>query len=225
MRLKPRFIAVAVATVTGVGAALPAAASAHGNPVTEVLATDIISLPQNVAVDGEIAKRLRGVLTAARLKGQNFRVAVIASPADLGNEPNFWNFPEETATYVSRDLASHGLVTRSGKPEPVLVVMPDGVGTVGLTPAATRAVRSVEVPSDAGPDVLAAAAGYGVQRAMEATGRPIPATFDKPDVPGSGSGALLPLVVMFGLAGLAGAFIVLRARGAQRPGEDTQAGR
>lgn len=206
-----RLIVVLSCAVAAV-AAWPAAASGHGNPLSEAISANSVAFPVGTPPSTATADKLRAAVDDARQAGTPLRVAIVGSPADLGDSTNLFGYPEETATYLGRDLLSHGITSSTGTPEPILVVMPDGMGAAGLSPPSTRAVRQIELPASPTPDDLTSAGGYGVQEVMRALGRPIDARFDKPSVAGGGGGALVPVLVVLGLLALVGLLIVVRVR-------------
>jgi hypothetical protein len=67
------------------------------------------------------------------------KVALIASPADLGALPSLFGKPQKYADYLEEEI-------RFGGMQPLLVVMASGYGTVGLNPPARRAVTSLHKP-------------------------------------------------------------------------------
>lgn len=212
-----RRLASALAAAAALALAYPSAAAAHGNPLAEALSSDVIALPTTAEQPrAETVDGLRTVVDAARKGGTRMRVAIVASPADLAESANLYGYPEETATYLGRDLGTHNLTVAGGAPEPVLVVMPGGMGSMGLSPEASRAVRQIEMPPDPSADDLVSAGGYGVQEIMRADGRPIDERFGAPD---SGTGGILvPVLIVLALLALVGVLIVIRVRGARPAG-------
>jgi hypothetical protein len=139
----------------------PAAASADGDPASDVLATQPLFLPQDAGATPDQRAQLSALLAAAARGGYPIRVALVASRSDLGSVTALWRQPETYARFLGQELAfvhkgpllvvmpnGFGL-TRLGRPLPGQAAL-DGVGArVGLAPAAITAVRR-----------LAAAAGH-----------------------------------------------------------------
>jgi hypothetical protein len=201
--------------LTGLALALPASATADGDPASDVLLSDTIFLPYTNPSPDTIAK-LRRVVAAARKAGQPLRIAIIAAPRDLGAVPDYFGRPGEYARFLAGELAAYGQLSAPahGKPnsDPLLVVMPAGFGTKGLPAGTDRDLRSIDLGGDASPDGLASAAGYAVQEIAKKGGHPIAAEFDEPQAAGGGGGVLVPVLVGVGLALLAGVAIFARVR-------------
>ena len=126
--------ATAVARVLVLGG-LAAQARADGDPASDVLATQTLFLPQDAGLTASQQGELAGQLAAAGHAGYRLRVAVVASPTDLGSVTALWHQPQTYAHFLAEELSSvyHGAL---------LVVMPNGYGVHGVGGAA--------VPSSAG---------------------------------------------------------------------------
>lgn len=199
-----------VAALLAVLAALaPAVARANGDLASDVLLTDTLYASTQPPPDDTV-RRLRGVIDEARRAGQPVRVALIASQQDLGRVANFWGNPSEYASYLGQQVGNPAEPGARGNREALVVVMPSGYGTANAPPRAERALRAIELPADAGAEELAAAAGYGVQELAKAAGKPIAATFDKPDA--GGGGAIGPILVVLALVVVIAVLVVIRVR-------------
>jgi len=213
--------AFAIALVAA--ACFPAAAFANGDPASDVLLTDTVFLPYETP-SGDQEAKLRRVVDAARANGRQVRVAVIHSPRDLGAVANLYGHPQEYANLLTRELQNPVEPGARGHSEELLVVMPAGYGTKNVPRDADRMLRGVELASDASPDELTAAAGWGVQELARAGGRPIREEFDKPAGEGGG-GAVVAVLVIVGLVALVAVLVVVRMRSgatpAQSPGGNT----
>ncbi len=99
------------------------AASAHadGDPASDVLATQSLFLPQDGHVAAAQQTQLEALLEEAGRDGAPIRVALVASPADLGSVTALWRRPQDYARFLGQELS---LVYRGL----LLVVMPDGYG-------------------------------------------------------------------------------------------------
>jgi len=200
----------ATALVALIAVLLPAGARANGDPASDVLISAPLYVP-SAAPSGEQVTKLRGVIARARSARLPVRVAIIDSSRDLGAVSNLFGHPREYAELLRGELVDPAEPGAKSSKEPLLVVMPAGFGTGNVPPDVDRKLRGIEVPADASPDALVGAAGYGVQEYAKARGRPIPATFDKPEASGGG-GALVPLLIVLGLGALAAVLIVIRIR-------------
>jgi hypothetical protein len=207
--------------VAGIALMLPASAAADGDPASDVLLGDSVFFPYTKP-SADVQAKLRRVIAAARKAGVPLRVAIIASPTDLGAVPDYFGRPGEYARFLAGELAAYGQLQApthqgSGKPtaDPLLIVMPAGIGTNGLPQKTERELRSIDLGGNAGPDALASAAGYAVQEVAKNGGHPIPAEFDAPAASKGGGGVLLPVLVGLGLALLAAVAIWARLRAQQ----------
>lgn len=100
---------------------LAAAARADGDPASDVLATQPLFLPQDANLPAIQQAQLAALLQSAARAGYWIRVAMIASPADLGSVTELWHQPQNYARFLGQELS---LVYRG----PLLIVMPGGYG-------------------------------------------------------------------------------------------------
>jgi hypothetical protein len=150
-----------------VAVALPTRARADGDPASDVLLFQTYFLPPDAGASVAVQERLVNVVGAARRAGYGVRVAVIASPADLGSIAELWRQPGNYVRFLSQEIA---LVSS----DRVLVVMPNGLGlySPGGTTAAERAV--IASPAPGGPGGLAGKAIGAIERLASADGHPLP---------------------------------------------------
>jgi hypothetical protein len=96
-------------------------ALADGDPASDVLASQSLFLPADGGFSPAQAAQLTGVLSSAQRSGFPIRLAVIATPADLGSVSALWRMPASYAEFLGKELplVFHGTL---------LVVMPDGFG-------------------------------------------------------------------------------------------------
>jgi len=193
------------------GAAMPAAASANGDPASDILISDTLYVPYQPPSGAQVRK-LRGVIDAARKAGAPIRVALIQSPQDLGAVPNLFGHPREYAELLRTEITNPVESGQEGHKEALLVVMEAGYGTGNVSAEVDRKLRAIEVPAGASSDELAAAAGYGVQELAKATGHPIAATFPKPEAGEGGGGATVVVLIVVALLVVAAILIVIRVR-------------
>jgi hypothetical protein len=192
-------------------AAHPAAAHANGDPASDVLISDDVFLPYQKPSGDQVAK-LRRVIAAARSAGQSVRVAVIHDTRDLGAVTNLYGHPQEYANLLATELQNPVEAGARGHQEGLLIVMPAGFGTKNVPDGVARTLRGVELPSDADPDTLVAAAGWGVQELAGASGKPIRAEFDKPKGDEGGGGAIATILIVLALLAVVAGLIVVRMR-------------
>ena len=139
-------------------------ALADGDPASDVLTVQPLYLPQDANVAAAQQTQLGAVLAAARRSGYRTRVAIIASPTDLGSVTELWRAPQSYAHFLDLELS---LVYRG----PVLVVMPNGYGLYGgaaSLEAERAALRRLPAPGGA----LGTATVTAIQRLAAAAGHP-----------------------------------------------------
>jgi len=172
-------LAVAVAVLVGAGVA-----KADADPASDVLIKHELYLPYDAKVSPAAESRLRKAIARARSAGRPVRVALIASPKDLGGVPQLFGRPLWYARYLDIEIE---YFFRGD----VLVVMPQGAG---LARAGGRLVADPAViaarPGD-DPDDLADTAAELVDEI--ATGKPARLLPDTPmTIPSRQSGAPNP---------------------------------
>jgi hypothetical protein len=119
-------------------------------------------------------------------------VAIIGSPVDLGAIPNLFGQPQTYATFLGREISFN-------RPQPLLVVMPQGFGVSNAGPAAALA----GLKPNPGSDGLAQSAMVAVQRIAKASGKTVSAG----DAGGGGSGSGGPSALA--IAGIVAGLVVL----------------
>jgi hypothetical protein len=184
------------------------AARADGDPASDVLLSQRVFLPYQPAVSKPVVAQIERAGAEIAATNRPVRVAVIYSRADLGAVPDFFGKPVQYAKFLAAELA---LGYRGG----LVVVMAQGLGTHALTPAAVRSLRGLKVDPSGGPDGLARAGVFALQRIAKAQGRPIPTVIA--ESPGGTSSALVGALAVAALAVLAGAVVSLRRLRAGRP--------
>jgi hypothetical protein len=184
---------LALAAVLAVSLAPAGPALADGDPASDVLATQSLFLPQDAGVSAAQQGQLVALLDAARRAGLQLRVAIVASPTDLGSVGVLWRRPQAYAKFLDQELS---LVY----PGTLLVVMPNGLAVEGrgaATSGARSALAGVATPGSVGglgPTTLTA-----IHRIATAAGHPLAAlpTVAPGGAPSSGTDVVAWLV--FGL--------------------------
>jgi hypothetical protein len=137
-------LALTLTLIVGVGAALPPAARADGDPASGVLAGQALFLPADAALLLHQQQELTGLLRQAEQRGVRLRVAVIASRSDLGSVGALWRQPSSYARFLDQELS---LVYKG----PLLVVMPNGLALAGEVPAGlSRDLGAIAPPGRSG---------------------------------------------------------------------------
>lgn len=116
----PRLACISAAVVA-LTLVLAGAARADADPASDVLYARNVFLPLSERVSPQLASKLYELTQAARAAGKPIRVAVIASPTDLGGVPSLFGDPK----YYARFLGAELQFLYTGK---LLVVMPQGAG-------------------------------------------------------------------------------------------------
>lgn len=204
---RPRLAALSVliALVAAGAGGWPAGARADGDPASDVLAIQKLFLPADAAIPVSQQTELAGLVQEAGRAGLALRVAIIASPTDLGSITALWRQPENYARFLGQEIA---LVFRGT----LLVVMPNGYGTYRFASGFTD-----NGPSVAGLPVPGARLGSAAISAVEQLGReaghplaPVSATAS-----GSGGGTSVLPIIVFVLGGaviIAAGILSLRRR-------------
>ena len=150
-------------------AAVLGAAPAHadGDPASDVLATQPVFLPQDAGIPAGAQTQLAALLKTAQRNRHPIRVAVIATPADLGSITQLWRRPQTYARFLGEELS----LTYRG---PLLVIMPNGFGLSGFSGSLARAARALSGirPSQRGAQ-LGTTAISAVERLAAASGHPL----------------------------------------------------
>jgi hypothetical protein len=186
----------------------PGSARADGDPASDVLYAQSVFLPQDAGTSSGQRAQLSALLQAAGRRGYNIKVALIASPTDLGSVSELWRQPRNYALFLGQELS---LVYRGV----LLVIMPGGYGLYthgGPAAAQQSALAALPAPGGGG---LGAAALSAIPRLAAAAGYKlaVPSSVT-PSAASSGSGdALAWIVFAIGGALIALAWVAsLRAR-------------
>src|SRR3954454_19334167 len=151
--------------------ALLPAASAWGDadPASDFLPGFDSYLPYGNAVAKPTQGQLDKLLKVARARHEPFKVAVIATPPDLGAVTALFNKPQLYARFLYREIKP--IIT--GGDVTLLIVMPKGVGVIGrdATTKGGKAAVAVHPPNGATPTARTQTAGSTVERVAAAAGR------------------------------------------------------
>jgi hypothetical protein len=203
-----------VALLALAGAAAYAAwapsARADGDPASDVLLGESVFYPYSPPVSATTTKTLNATVAAAAKAHFKLKVALIASPVDLGVIPDLFGQPQKYADFLDQEISFQSTH------QPLLVVMKTGYGVQGVSPAVTAAARVLPKPTVGTSQGLAQAAIVAVQKLATASGHrvaPVSAAGSAHSSGGSGTNTPL-LIILIGCALLAaGALVVLRQRG------------
>jgi hypothetical protein len=191
---------------------LPALALADGDPASDMLLGQNVFYPYTPTVSNRLQAELNAETAAASRAHFPIKVALIASPDDLGAIRSLFGRPQQYAAFLDREISF------GNSAQPLLVVMRGGYGIEGLDPVAAAAVARLRSPPGASSDDLAQAAAIALPKLASAAGHPIGAVSA-----GSSSGAapshLLSLALLAAAAVAASAGIIaVRRRAMLRSG-------
>ena len=127
-------------TVLAAAALIPASALADGDPASDVLLGENVFYPYTPPVSAALQKTLNTETAAARRAHFPIKVALIASPADLGMIPDLFNKPQKYADFLDQEISFQNK-------QLLLVVMPAGYGVQGLPATAISATASLSQTS------------------------------------------------------------------------------
>jgi hypothetical protein len=185
--------------------ALPA--RADGDPASDVLATQSVFLPQDAGIPPAQQAQLEQLIGETARSGAPIRLAMIASPSDLGSITELWRQPAEYANFLGQELS----LTYRGL---LLVIMPNGFGLYEQGHSVSTEVAALRGVALHGSGTgLALTAADAVRRLAAAAGHPLALPRASATSP-SGSANPTPWIVFaLGLIAIAAAWIAsLRAR-------------
>ena len=134
--------AITAVVVLSLMALAPAAALADGDPASDVLLGENVFYPYSPHVSASAQKSLNALTAAAAKRaGLPIKVALIASPVDLGVIPDLFGKPQKYAEFLDQEISFR-------RKQPLLVVMPAGYGTQGLSPKAASAIAALPKPTE-----------------------------------------------------------------------------
>jgi hypothetical protein len=188
-------------------ALVPSPARSDGDPASDILVGESVFYPYAPPVSNGLQRTLNAETAAATRAGLPLKVALIASPTDLGAIPELFGKPQQYAQFLDQEISFLS-------PKPVLlVVMAGGYGAAGPSRQAIDAVRSLARPDGGQSDELARAAIAAVPKLAAAAGHPVTAVSSAPGA-GSSHGASVLDAVSFAVAAvvLAAAAVLVRRR-------------
>jgi cytochrome oxidase Cu insertion factor (SCO1/SenC/PrrC family)/thiol-disulfide isomerase/thioredoxin len=170
-----RLVSVALVVYLLVVVQLPAPASADGDPGSDVLVYQDLFAGSDAGLTVQQQLALGGALKAAAREGFPVRVAIIASPQDLGAVTALWRKPRAYARFLGIELSL-------AYKQRLLVVMPNGLGLNWPGHSTRSAYRLLaRVPIRAGGGGLFDAASTAVNRLATASGIELRSTATPPN--------------------------------------------
>jgi hypothetical protein len=202
-------LAIALALLSVLAVTFAPRARADGDPASDVLLGENVFYPYQPATSKTLMASLNSATNAAAKRHFPLKVALIASPIDLGIIPQLLGKPQSYAKYLDYEISFTSK-------QPLLVVMKDGYGVEGLPASATAAVAKLAPPAGGTPDDLAQAALSATGKLADAAGHPIAGVKSTSSASGAGGGgggnAVLLIVLIVAALGTAGALIAIRRR-------------
>jgi hypothetical protein len=200
---------LAAAALTLALVVMPVGARADGDPASDVLLGENVFYPYSPTVSPAIQKSLNAETTAATRAHFPIKVALIASPVDLGVIPDLFGKPQKYAEFLDQEISFQ-------TKQPLLVVMSTGYGVQGVSSAAANAAAVLRKPAGTQSNDLAQAAIAAVAKLAGAAGHPLPGAGAGAggSRPGSGGGATIVVVIALAAAaiGAGGAVVGVRRR-------------
>jgi len=194
-----------VAALALIAALAAPAASADSDPASDTLLLADVFLPVQPPLSQGYSNAIRNLAATMKKSGYPVKVAIIATPNDLGLVPQLFNKPQAYAPYLGREIAFN-------TKKPLLVVMPEGYGTFSVAPKVAAAVGKLKAPGSNLESI-----GKGTIDAMVAMSKAGGHPVKKPAVSGGGSSGGTSPAIIFGvpvlLLALAGILAALRRRG------------
>ena len=202
-----RAIAWTIALAVLAATVAPASALADGDPASDELIGANVFYPYSPPVSAGLQNMLNSETAAASRVHFPIKVALIASPVDLGTIPSLFAKPQQYADFLDQEISFAGTKTL------LLVVMPNGYGVQGLNHPATEAVTTLKPPAGSRSDNLARAAIVAVTKLAAAAGHPISAASAGSDAAGGGSPTAIEVAApVFAAVVLSAAVLWLRQR-------------
>ncbi len=204
-----RIVRIVAACILAVMLA-PATAAADGDPASDILLGENVFYPYSPPVSAGLQRTLNAETAAAHRAHFPIKVALIASPIDLGVVPSLFGHPQKYAQFLDQEISFQ-------TKQPLLVVMPSGYGVQGLARPANVAAASLTKPAGGNANDLARAAITAVRKLAAAAGRPIKnvpnASSARPgNTPSSSSKTLIVVILAVGAFGTTAALIAIRRR-------------
>jgi hypothetical protein len=153
--------ALTAAVVVAASLAAPAPAMADGDPPSDVLLQQDVFFPYDPPTSDGVARALLELTRRTRKAGWPVKVAIIATPSDLGAVGRLFSFPDRYAKLLSREIDARRL----------LVVSPGGFSSPQLGDEIERTLSDIE-PAEGG-DPLARQALTAVARLARESGHAV----------------------------------------------------
>jgi hypothetical protein len=164
--MRPVRVLTAAALTVVVATPAPLALG-DADPPSDFLYLQDAYYPYHPKVSTQQQKRLDDLLKRTKRAGFPIKVAIIATPTDLGGIPMLFGRPQRYAHFLEQELS----IRRN---TPLLTVMPAGYGTAAAGPRAAAIVA--RLPRSTDPNAMASAAVTAVEQLATANGHPVDTT-------------------------------------------------
>lgn len=154
--------------------AAPVKAIADGDPASDVLLYSSVFYPYQQKVSNNLTVALNLATARAHTAGFPIKVAIIATPVDLGAVPELFGKPQQYAAFLDREISFN-------TKDALLVVMQAGYGLVSAGPPST--LSGLSIPTQPGSNHLASVAIKAVGLLAAHAGHPI----QLPPIPAGGA--------------------------------------
>jgi hypothetical protein len=184
-------------------------ARANGDPASDYLISQPVFFPFESRVSDTAAEKLTQVLEAAKEAGLEVRVALIATPVDLGAVPVLYEKPQRYANFLGQELVFFykGML---------LVVMPNGYGLhqpgAALTEDKAELAR-LPMPGTSEGDALAVGAESAVRTLARQRGITLREPVASPDSSNRDRIKIAAGVIILAAIGLVVRQVLVRRRG------------
>ncbi len=153
--MRSRLIAL-LAVGAALALAAPVVALADDDPAGGALLGQSVFFPYH-APSVALERRLNDELASVTQRGLPLKVAIIASPADLGGRRDLFGHPQRYAEYLELEVGFQ-------QAQPLLVVMAAGYGVDAIPTAAAATLAALAKPAGGSPNELVHAAMAAVAR-------------------------------------------------------------
>ncbi len=191
-RVLPRALAALVLAALGCVLVRTPAVLADADPASDTLLIQNAFLPYTPVTPAPLQRSLDTALREIAATGLPLKVAVIASPVDLGGIPELYGQPSRYARFLDTELSAHG-------PQPLLVVMGNGLSAQHAGPASALAGLAATT-GKAASGTLVKTAVLAVERIAAERGHPIArVSLRSAQATGSSTGAVVIGVIAVAL--------------------------
>ena len=181
-----RIVALAVVLAAVSASVWAPSARADADPASDTLLVTDVFLPYVPSTPVPLQQALQRALNEIHRTGLNLKVAIIGTPVDLGGIPDVFGMPVRYAAFLETEISYQG-------PQPLLVVMPNGLATQDAGPA--DALAGLAIDSTQQSAGLAKTAVLAIERIAAARGRPI----EGPSLKAAGGSGGAPLVLVIAI--------------------------